>query len=90
MSAEGWAAIAAIVACIFTGAVVLWRGGSLVGRVEATLERLLHIERHVEKVPELVVKVGTLEHVTGRLVSDHRELAADVNQMRGRLDSQHD
>ena len=90
MSAEGWAAVAAIVGCMITAAVMLYRGGALVGRVEASIERLLHLEKHVEKVPELVTKVGTLEQVTARNVSDVRELSETVHVMRGRLESQHD
>lgn len=104
MSGELIAAICAILTCLGCTAVVLYRGGALVGRVETTLTRLVGIEAKLEAIPNLEtkldvlgVKVGVVEAMAERMRSDHKDLAVrvtmaerDTAHMRGRVESQHD
>ena len=103
MSPELIAAVCAILTCLGCSAMVLFRGGALVGRVEVTLTRLAGIEAKLEAIPNLEskidvlsVKIGVVEAVAERQRSDFKDLAVRVTMaekdsahVRGRLDSEH-
>lgn len=79
--------VVAIITSIVSVALVVWNGGRQAGRVQAAIDRLKGIEEKLDKVPELTVKVGTLEQLYERGRSDHKELRATVDRMRERFPS---
>jgi hypothetical protein len=89
--------VIALLTCFGTGCMVLFHGGRQVGRVEAAVSRLSGIEKSLEKIGELVTRVGVLEGAYERLRSDHKDLrhkvddtTKDTATMRGRYESHHD
>lgn len=82
--------VVALITCVVSVGLVLFNGGRQAGRVEAAIKRLESIEKNLEAVPELKVKVGVTEEAILRMRSDHRELAATVDRIRDRFPSQVD
>ena len=90
------AGIAVITAAGSTG-LIIWHGGRQVGKVDAAISRLAGIEQKLEKIPLLEAKVEINENLITRMRSDHKTLAARVDnqieqtaEIRGKLESVHD
>jgi Tfp pilus assembly protein PilE len=81
--------VVAIVVSLGSAALVIWRGGVQVGRIEAALTRLIGIEARLEKVDSLELSVAVLNEQNRAQKSQHNELKQEVALMRSRLPSTH-
>lgn len=81
--------VISIVTPLASAALIIWRGGVQVGRVESAIKRLSEIESKLIVVDELKVKVTTLEYAQTRFQSDFRQLERRVEKVSDRMRGEH-
>jgi hypothetical protein len=76
--------VIAILTSLGAVALVIWRGGIQVGKVEAIIQRLEGFETRLHILNELDTKVATLERSFEHYRSDHRELKGRIDTIENR------